>query len=242
MNYENAGDLLPEELLKEVKKYAAGKLLYVPLDQEKKAWGEASGYRQVLVRRNQIIYNKYLHGTSISELSKEYYLSQETVKRIVYSKKDTNKLDYYPTAQSAAAYSEAGMLEEWIHTYLLFGRRNQAFSEGLRLMCRIYEGPHWLPLDLFKQTSGPGRGMKWQVDQGDFEQKVMHCSKQIQRGEEPPPLIANYVQGTMELNSGNPLLEALHREGVSKYPVIVWMTEAEDYEQYLRHYAEYRTM
>lgn len=39
MNYENAGELLPEKLLKEVKKYAAGKLLYIPQDDEKKAWG-----------------------------------------------------------------------------------------------------------------------------------------------------------------------------------------------------------
>jgi len=32
MNYENAGDVLPERLLKEVKKYAAGKLLYIPFE------------------------------------------------------------------------------------------------------------------------------------------------------------------------------------------------------------------
>lgn len=239
MNYENAGELLPEKLLKEVKKYAAGKLLYIPQDDDKKAWGEASGYRQLLVRRNQLIYNKYLHGTPIAELSKEYYLSQETIKRIVYSKKNTNKLDYNPTAPSAAAYAEAGMLEEWVHTYVLFGRRNKNFSEGLALMNRTYEGPLWIPLSLLDRTSGPESGMKWKVDREDFEQKVMHWTKQIQAGEATPPLIAKVAQGRMELNCGNPLMEALHRTGVSEYPVIVWMTELAGDEQYLKQYVMY---
>lgn len=138
MNYENAGDVLPEQLLKEVKKYAAGKLLYIPLEQEKKAWGELSGYRHFLVRRNQFILNKFLRGTKICELANEFCLSEETVKRIVYSKKDTNKLDYHPTSKSAIAYADAGMLEEWIHTYLLFDRKNKSFSDGLRLFYRYY--------------------------------------------------------------------------------------------------------
>lgn len=29
MKYENANDILPEELIKEIQKYAAGKLLYI---------------------------------------------------------------------------------------------------------------------------------------------------------------------------------------------------------------------
>ncbi|WP_251038365.1 hypothetical protein [Paenibacillus albidus] len=107
MNYENAGDVLPEQLLKGI-----------PLEKEKKAWGEVSGYRHFLVKRNQLILNMFLHGIEIRKLSKEFFLSEETIKRIVYSKK--------PTSRSAMEYSEAGMLEEWIHTYLLFDRYNKA--------------------------------------------------------------------------------------------------------------------
>lgn len=36
MKYENASDVIPEELLKEIQKYAAGKLLYIPSGEEKK--------------------------------------------------------------------------------------------------------------------------------------------------------------------------------------------------------------
>ncbi|MEK4852926.1 CD3324 family protein [Paenibacillus sp. FSL H7-0756] len=237
MNYENAGDILPEKLLQEVKKYAAGKLLYVPQDNHKKAWGEVSGQRQALVRRNQMMLNKFLNGTPVCELSKEYFLSEETVKRIVYSKKDTNKLDYHPTTNSAKAYSEAGMLEEWIHTYLLFGRRNKGFSDGLRLMCRYYAGPLRMPLSLLSRSSGPEGGMMWRVDRDYFEQKVLHWMNDIHAGQDTPPLIVNYAQGELELNCGNPLLEALKRSEVSEYPVILWVTERADYSKALADYA-----
>ncbi|MFD0869877.1 MULTISPECIES: CD3324 family protein [Paenibacillus] len=72
MKYENAGDVLPEELLKEIQKYAAGKLLYIPSGEEKRAWGEMSGYRDQLQRRNLMIRNKYANGITVSELADEY--------------------------------------------------------------------------------------------------------------------------------------------------------------------------
>lgn len=45
--YLNAKDILPPELLEQVKKYAAGKYLYVPKSgDDMKSWGELSGYRE----------------------------------------------------------------------------------------------------------------------------------------------------------------------------------------------------
>lgn len=239
LNYENAGDVLPEQLLKEVKKYAAGKLLYIPLEQEKKAWGEVSGYRHYLVRRNQFILNKFMHGTEIRELANEFCLSEETVKRIVYSKKDTNKLDYHPTSKSAIAYADAGMLEEWIHTYLLFDRRNKSFSDGLRLFSRYYLGPIKMPLSLFQRSSGPEDNMKWKVHPTVFENRVMSWTDKIKSGEETPPLIINYDNGIFEINNDNPLFEALNRSGVTEHPIIIWITEKEDYATFATDYAMY---
>ena len=46
MNYENAADILPEDLLKRVQKFAAGKLIYVPETISKRSWGEISGYKR----------------------------------------------------------------------------------------------------------------------------------------------------------------------------------------------------
>lgn len=45
MKYINAEEILPKELFNQIKRYAAGKLLYIPTDNKKKAWGEKSGAR-----------------------------------------------------------------------------------------------------------------------------------------------------------------------------------------------------
>lgn len=239
MNYENAGDLLPEHLLKEVKKYAAGKLLYIPLDQEKKAWGEVSGYRQFLVRRNQLIVNMFLHGVEIHELAAQFFLSEETIKKIVYSKKHSNKLEYYPTSISAIEYSEAGMLEEWIHTYLLFDRRNKVFSDGLRLFYRYYLGPIIMPLSLFKRSSGPEEHMKWKVHPAVFDHRVTCWLDRITAKEDTPPLIINFEDDEFDINSDNPLFEALQRSQVKEYPVIIWITEKASHDTFCNKYAQY---
>ena len=44
-NYVNAEQVLPSQLLEQVQRYAAGKLLYVPQTQEMaKLWGEGTGH------------------------------------------------------------------------------------------------------------------------------------------------------------------------------------------------------
>nr|WP_297769437.1 CD3324 family protein [uncultured Butyrivibrio sp.] len=55
MKYENAKDILPASLLREVQKYAEGKAIYIPKRERSKGWGEASGYREKLNKRNALI-------------------------------------------------------------------------------------------------------------------------------------------------------------------------------------------
>ena len=87
VKYENAKDVLPPELLAEVQKVAGGRLLYVPIAEEAKSWGTESGYRQKLLKRNQTIYNEYVAGKTVSELADEFFLSTDSIKKIVYGKK-----------------------------------------------------------------------------------------------------------------------------------------------------------
>jgi len=84
MKYINASDVLPEDLLKEVQKYAAGQALYFPKDSEKKKWGEESGSREFFRERNEGIRLKYLQKMSIQHLADEYNLSAETIRKIVF--------------------------------------------------------------------------------------------------------------------------------------------------------------
>lgn len=84
MRYRRASDILPDDLLREVQKYAAGETLYFPRDKARKQWGEKSGARQFYKQRNDEIRQKYLEKVSIERLADEYCLSEETVRKIVF--------------------------------------------------------------------------------------------------------------------------------------------------------------
>ncbi|MCR5558689.1 MAG: hypothetical protein K6F75_14155 [Butyrivibrio sp.] len=117
MKYENAKDILPASLLEEVQKYAEGKAIYIPTRSKTKGWGEASGYREKLNKRNAAISSRYAAGAGIMELAEEFFLSPESVKKIVYGKK-ISLPEYSPSVYSAEQYSNGGLGEEWVRIYL----------------------------------------------------------------------------------------------------------------------------
>lgn len=84
MKYRNASDILPDELLKEVQKYAEGEALYIPKAQERRKWGDGSGAKIFYEQRNEEIRFKFYHKVTIDALAEEYCLSPETVRKIVY--------------------------------------------------------------------------------------------------------------------------------------------------------------
>ncbi|WP_449620119.1 CD3324 family protein [Robertmurraya sp. Marseille-Q9965] len=86
MKYTNATKVLPEELIEEIQKYVQGETLYIPKLEYQK-WGTSSGGRRMLDRRNRNIRNSFRNGISIQQLAKDYHLSIETIKKIVYSHK-----------------------------------------------------------------------------------------------------------------------------------------------------------
>jgi len=88
MEYKNGIDLFPQELLKEIQKYVSGGLVYIPqASDNRKSWGEISGSKLELGKRNLEIKQRFSEGVEISQLAIEYCLAEETIKRIVYSKK-----------------------------------------------------------------------------------------------------------------------------------------------------------
>ncbi|MCM3728382.1 CD3324 family protein [Neobacillus cucumis] len=88
MKYLNAAKVLPEKLIVEIQKYVQGETLYIPKPEtEHRKWGTSSGGRRMLDHRNAAIKNSFNSGSSIQQLAKEYYLSTETIKKIVYSHK-----------------------------------------------------------------------------------------------------------------------------------------------------------
>ena len=89
MKYAKAQDVLPEEILKIIQKYIDGEYLYIPRKSENhKSWGENSGIKDTLKARNSEIYKKYVNGTTINRLTKEYYLSEKSIRRIISEEKN----------------------------------------------------------------------------------------------------------------------------------------------------------
>lgn len=232
MKYENAADIFPKEILRQLQKYAAGKLVYIPAGDKKKAWGETSGYRRYLKQRNHAIRLDFERGESLDSLCGKYSLSLESIKKIVYSKEE-DYMEYTNTLSSAKEFASHGRIEEWIHTYLLSDGHNKAFSDGLKIYDRYFIGPVIMPLHLFCRCCGPEENMKYQVDKEWFEKHVEKLRQVLLAVEDMPPLIANYVDGHFELNDGNHRFEALKRLGRCEYPFIIWITEKKDYDDFL---------
>lgn len=87
MAYIKATAILPEKLLLEIQKYVQGETLYIPKSEKvQKKWGSRSGTRKLIDNRNKAIKEAFKNGQSIEQLAKEYFLSVETIKKIVYTK------------------------------------------------------------------------------------------------------------------------------------------------------------
>ncbi|WP_336823710.1 CD3324 family protein [Sporosarcina sp. USHLN248] len=80
--------MLPEELLVEIQKYVQGETIYIPKQKcTYEKWGSLSGGRKKIDERNASIRDGFTSGKSICQLAQEYFLSTETIKKIVYSRK-----------------------------------------------------------------------------------------------------------------------------------------------------------
>ncbi|AKA67911.1 CD3324 family protein [Clostridium scatologenes] len=84
MKYKNAQNILPKEIIKIIQQYVDGSYLYIPRkDENRKNWGENSGFKNELVERNTQIYNSFNNGSSVKELANKYYLTQNSIRRII---------------------------------------------------------------------------------------------------------------------------------------------------------------
>ncbi|MEW9669008.1 CD3324 family protein [Ammoniphilus sp. 3BR4] len=87
MKYVNATAILPESLILEIQKYVQGESIYIPKPETTyQKWGTRSGGRKLIDERNTAIRMAFKGGRAIEQLAEEYFLSIETIKKIVYSK------------------------------------------------------------------------------------------------------------------------------------------------------------
>ena len=242
MKYENAKDVLPPELLAEVQKVAGGKLLYVPIAEEAKGWGTESGYRKKLLKRNQTIYNEYVAGKTVSELADEFFLSTDSIKKIVYGKK-TEFIAFEPTIPCAVKYSEAGLAEEWIRAFCV-SRQPQVVP---LLQSYIHFGIVKMPLRLVEM---PQMTRNEQMLGDEQESKDKHESRNTQGiGSLPktegikciqaePPLLIRYMQGKFYLLGQEEQFLSLKTNKVNAYSVFILITDRAEYQTFMKNFGK----
>ena len=212
MQYENAKDILPASLLEEIQKYAEGKVIYIPKRSKREGWGEASGYREKLNKRNAAILNRYSSGTSIMEIAEEFFLSPETIKKIVYGKKVTLP-EYSPSVYSAGQYSNTGLGEEWVRIYLdsmgvdVPDGERYFLSELVRIPLRLIDDDN-------KEADG--------ADESDFRDV---------------PLIILFENHKFHVICGKDCLLMLRKEKKNAHYAFIFARK-EEYEYYLKNFGK----
>ncbi|MBQ6091221.1 MAG: hypothetical protein IJL07_08175 [Lachnospiraceae bacterium] len=262
MKYENAKDILPASLLEELQKYAEGKAVYIPKREKTKGWGEASGYRDKLNKRNALICSRYAAGEGVMELAEKFFLSPESVKKIVYGKK-ISLPEYSPSVYSAAQYSNAGIGEEWVRIYMEKEGTEMPdesvffLSELVRIPLRLIEEDD---SEAEKETDF-GRGNEAEenstalVDDSVKEQEAFGSSKKSLADRNPVgstndttqeknlaacpdvPLIIVFVNHKFRVLCGMRLLALLRREKKNAHHAFVFVSNKE-YSYYLINFGK----
>lgn len=92
MKYEKAENILPKDVIELIQEYVDGGYLYIPRkDDNKKAWGENSGAKGSLKKRNREIFDRYNEGISVKDLNQQYYLTEHSIRRIIRQEKEKQK-------------------------------------------------------------------------------------------------------------------------------------------------------
>lgn len=89
MSYRNAKNILPPDLLEQVQKYVQGEQIYIPQKiNQRSRWGKKNGAIKNISFRNKEILAKHQEGLSYEELSQIFFLSTESIRKIIYGQKN----------------------------------------------------------------------------------------------------------------------------------------------------------
>jgi Mor family transcriptional regulator len=84
VNYKNGEVILPPELLERLQEYVQGEIIYIPKrGKQRTGWGVNCGTKQLIAKRNFQIYKSYQNGIKIPEIASEFYLSEDSIRKIV---------------------------------------------------------------------------------------------------------------------------------------------------------------
>ncbi len=123
---------------------------------------------------------------------------------------------------SAFEVSKNGGLKNWAISYLNSEGNNRSLASIIQdTECRSVELIE-APLDDLVRICGPEKEMIFWEAAHIWESRLITLQQAIREGAELPPLIVTNFWGSLQVSDGAHRLEALKRNGISKYWAIIF--------------------
>lgn len=124
---------------------------------------------------------------------------------------------------SAVEAASHGKLPEWVGAFLASrGSDNAVLAAALAQRRHHWTGPMLVPLASLERLAGPEDEVLVPIEPEEWEEDVAAMREAIDEGWEPPPLLAQCVDGRLLLQDGNHRYQALLDEGATEAWVVIW--------------------
>ena len=144
---------------------------------------------------------------------------------------DIRRLEF--DTRSAQRAAREGQIEAWVHRYLTAGTwANPAFSKGLKMEQRWWNGPVEVSIASLARCVGPEAGMEYPVTREYWHGRTREMAETMTDPLAIPPLIVEYRGGELNVRDGNTRLGAMEFLGWPKCWVIIWYNIEEDFRQH----------
>ena len=165
-----------------------------------------------MIRKKHVIIGiSLVDGHDDMRLADEFFLSTDSIKKIVYGKK-AEFIAFEPTIACAIQYSNAGLAEEWIRVFCI-SRQPQIVP---LLQSYIHFGIVKMPLRL-------------------VEMPQMVKDEQVSGDE---PLLIRYMQGKFYLLGQEEQFLSLKANKVNAYPVFILITDRAEYQTFMKNFGK----
>lgn len=154
-------------------------------------------------------------------------MSLDSIKKIIYSKKKDKNLEYAPTLLSAVTYSNAGMMEEWIYSFLLFTCNDLELYDELTEELYTYFGIVKLPLRLIQAES---------FTSADVNKLIETYGRNVS---DMPPLVIKFVENKFYVTEQTEMFIALKKRKVNAYPAFILIRGNADYKTFIKNYGKH---
>jgi hypothetical protein len=136
------------------------------------------------------------------------------------------------SARRAADHGETAL---WVGDFLASrGSDNEVLASALAQREHWWVGPISLSLDALTRLAGPEDDVLCQVADDDWEDDISEMEESVERGWEPPPLLAEFQDGRLLLQDGNHRYEALVRSGARSAWVLIYFDNRTEWEAFSR--------